>query len=175
MERLDFIPQSVWVVLLIILIWPLNRASRNGRIQFLLSFKRVLIGGLATDQRKFGDILLADAMTSYARIFGDVYVSFCMFFTGEIYATSKPDRSCGKPIVVPIIIAVPFLIRLRQCLTEYLRAQRASSQPGAGNSHLANALKYATAFPVIYLAAKMRNYNPLDFNGWSEMSMMRVL
>ncbi|KAJ6145570.1 hypothetical protein N7470_009465 [Penicillium chermesinum] len=174
-ERLDWIPQSLWVVLLIILIWPLNRASRHGRIQFLLSFKRVLIGGLASDERKFGDILLADAMTSYARVFGDVYVTFCMFFTGDISATSKPIRSCGKPIVVPIIIAVPYAIRLRQCLTEYIRAQRASSQPGAGNQHLANALKYVSAFPVIYLAAKLRNYNPLDFNGYSEMSMMRIL
>lgn len=177
-ERLDWLPQSVFVILLLILIWPLNRASRSGRIRFLLTLKRVAIGGLAeTQDGKFGDILLADALTSYARVIGDLYISFCMFFTDGIAATSKPDRACGSKIVVPIILAVPSLIRLRQCLTEYLRARRTTTrrETSKGNQHLANALKYATAFPVIWMSSKMRNYNPLEFRGYSEMSMMRLL
>ncbi|KAJ5553142.1 hypothetical protein N7494_002520 [Penicillium frequentans] len=176
-ERLDFIPQSVFIILLLILIWPFNRASRAGRIRFLLTLKRVAIGGLAEPQNgKFGDVLLADALTSYGRILGDLYVSFCMFFTDGISATSKPNRACGKDFIVPIIIAVPSAIRLRQCLTEYVRAQRtARGDINNGNQHLLNALKYATAFPVIWLAAKMRNYNPLDFHGFSEMTIMRLL
>jgi len=125
---------------------------------------------------KFGDVLLADALTSYGRILGDLYVSFCMFFTDGISATSKPNRACGKDFIVPIIIAVPSAIRLRQCLTEYVRARRtARADSNNGNQHLLNALKYASAFPVIYLAAKMRNYNPLDFHGFSEMTIMRLL
>lgn len=177
-ERLDFIPQSVFIILLLILIWPLNRASRSGRIRFLLTLKRIAIGGLAeTQDGKFGDILLADALTSYARVLGDLYVSFCMFFTDGISATSKPNRACGKDFIVPIIVAVPSAIRLRQCLTEYVRARRTSlrREPNRGSQHLANALKYASAFPVIWLNAKMRNYNPLDFHGYSEMSIMRLL
>lgn len=99
-----------------------------------------------------------------------------MFFTDGISATSKPNRACGKDFIVPIIIAVPSAIRLRQCLTEYVRAQRtARGDFNNGNQHLLNALKYATAFPVIWLAAKMRNYNPLDFHGFSEMTIMRLL
>lgn len=148
-------------------------------MRFLLTLKRVAIGGLAESQDgKFGDILLADALTSYARVLGDLYVSFCMFFTDGLAATSKPNRACGSDVVVPIIVAFPSAIRLRQCLTEYVRARRANSRRGTtdrGTQHLANALKYATAFPVIYLAAKMRNYNPLDFHGYSEMSIMRLL
>ncbi|KAJ5554274.1 hypothetical protein N7513_004233 [Penicillium frequentans] len=168
---------SVFIILLLILIWPFNRASRAGRIRFLLTLKRVAIGGLAEPQNgKFGDVLLADALTSYGRILGDLYVSFCMFFTDGISATSKPNRACGKDFIVPIIIAVPSAIRLRQCLTEYVRAQRtARGDINNGNQHLLNALKYATAFPVIWLAAKMRNYNPLDFHGFSEMTIMRLL
>lgn len=178
-ERLDFIPQSVFIVLLLILIWPFNRASRAGRIRFLLALKRVAIGGLAESQDgKFGDILLADALTSYARVLGDLYVSFCMFFTDGLAATSKPNRACGTDLVVPIIVAFPSAIRLRQCLTEYVRTRRAKSRRGTtdgGTQHLANALKYSTALPVIYLAAKLRNYNPLDFHGYSEMTIMRLL
>lgn len=177
-ERLDFIPQSVFIILLLILIWPLNRASRAGRIRFLLTLKRVAIGGLAESQDgKFGDILLADALTSYARVLADLYVSFCMFFTDGLAATSKPNRACGKDIVVPIIIAVPFAIRLRQCLTEYVRSRKTTSrrEVSKGNQHLANALKYFTTFPVIWLAAKLRNYNPLEFHGYSEVTIMRLL
>jgi hypothetical protein len=177
-ERLDWIPQSVFIILLLILIWPFNRASRSGRIRFLLTLKRISIGGLAESQDgKFGDILLADALTSYARVLGDLYVSFCMFFTDGLAATSKPNRACGSDIVVPIIIAVPSLIRFRQCLIEYVRARRTTTrrETQKSNQHLANALKYATAFPVIWMASKMRNYNPLDFHGYSEMSMMRLL
>lgn len=177
-ERLDWVPQSVFVILLLILIWPLNRASRSGRIRFLLTLLRISIGGLAESQDgKFGDILLADALTSYARVFGDLYISFCMFFDDGIAATSKPHRTCGSEMVIPIILAVPSLIRLRQCLTEYLRARRTTSRRETqnANQHLANALKYASGFPVIWMSAKMRNYNPLEFRGYSEMSMMRLL
>ncbi|OQE44766.1 hypothetical protein PENCOP_c002G06351 [Penicillium coprophilum] len=177
-ERLDWVPQSVFIILLLILIWPFNRASRSGRIRFLLTLKRISIGGLAESQDgKFGDILLADALTSYARVIGDLYVSFCMFFTDGLAATSKPNRACGSSIVVPIILAVPSLIRLRQCLTEYYRARRTVTrrETQKATQHLANALKYATAFPVIWMASKMRNYNPLELRGYSEVSMMRLL
>jgi hypothetical protein len=40
---------------------------------------------------------------------------------------------------------------------------------------LANALKYATAFPVIMLAAKLRNYSPFLFYGISEVALSRLL
>lgn len=178
-EKFDFIPQSVFIILLLILIWPFNRAARSGRVRFLLTLKRVALGGLAeSPEAKFGDILLADALTSYARVLADLYVSFCMFFTDGWHSTNKPNRACGNEIVVPIILAFPSLIRLRQCLTEYLRARRAPSRrgiPSKANQHLANALKYSTAFPVIWLAAKLRNYSPLDFHGYSEVSIMRLL
>jgi hypothetical protein len=178
-EHFDFIPQSLFVILLIILIWPFNRAARSGRVRFLLTLKRVAFGGLAENaEAKFGDILLADALTSYARVLADLYVSFCMFFTDGWHSTNKPNRACGNEIVVPIILAVPSAIRLRQCLTEYFRARRAPSRrgvPSKANQHLANALKYATAFPVIWLAAKLRNYSPLTFHGYSEVSIMRLL
>ncbi|KGO77492.1 EXS, C-terminal [Penicillium italicum] len=177
-EQLDWIPQSVFIILLLILIWPFNRASRSGRIRFLLTLKRISIGGLAESQDgKFADVLLADALTSYARVIGDLYISFCMFFTDGFAATSKPNRACGSEMVVPIILAFPSLIRLRQCLTEYVRARRTVTRRETHkvNQHLANALKYATAFPVIWIASKMRNYNPLELRGYSEVSMMRLL
>ncbi|PWY69553.1 putative small molecule transporter [Aspergillus heteromorphus CBS 117.55] len=176
-EALDFIPQSYFLIGLLILILPFYRIARSGRYRFFMTLKRIGLGGLAEVQDgKFGDILLADALTSYAKVLADLVLTFCMFFTTDITSTFKPDRKCRNDYVVPIIIAFPSIIRLRQCLIEYLRVRRAShKKEGAGNQHLANALKYATAFPVIILTALLKHYNPLDFYGYSEMSLSRLL
>ncbi|KAE8348641.1 EXS family-domain-containing protein [Aspergillus coremiiformis] len=177
-ESLDFIPQSYLFIFFIIILLPFNRLSRSGRHRLLVTLRRISIGGLAeTQDGKFGDILLADALTSYAKVLADLVVTFCMFFTSDVSSTSKPDRKCGKDWVVPLIIATPSIIRLRQCLIEYVRVRRASLkwENKGGGQNLANALKYATAFPVIYLASKLRNYNPLEMYGYSEMSLSRLL
>jgi hypothetical protein len=139
--------------------------------------KRISIGGLAeTQDGKFGDILLADALTSYSKVLADLVVTFCMFFTPGASSTHKPDRRCGSDWVIPLIIATPSIIRFRQCLIEYVRVRRAGlKMENKSGQHLANALKYATALPVIYLAAKLRNYNPLEMYGYSEMSLSRLL
>jgi hypothetical protein len=128
--------------------------------------KRVSIGGLAdVKDGKFGDILLADVLTSYAKVFGDLYVCLCMFLTGGS-ATDRPDRSCGGTVVVPLIMALPSMIRLRQCLIEYSRVRNSpyKESTGWGGQHLANAAKYASAFPVIIFSALQRNLPIEDKN-----------
>jgi hypothetical protein len=45
---------------------------------------------------------------------------------------------------------LPYILRFRQCLHEYLLPSNTSARP------LANALKYASAFPVIFLSAAQR-------------------
>jgi len=172
----EIIPQSYLFVFIILLLWPFHRLSRSGRYRFVMSLKRVSLGGLAeTQDGKFGDILLADALTSYAKVFADLWVSFCMFFSRGTTCTGKPDRTCGGEALIPIIIAVPSLIRLRQCLIEFLRVRRAGYRgDGWGGQHLANALKYASAFPVIALTALQRNYSPLNVGGMSEMQLRQL-
>lgn len=142
-----------------------------------MALKRISIGGLAEAQDgKFGDILLADALTSYAKVIADLWVSLCMYWKGRgTPSTGRPDRTCGGEALIPIIIGIPSLIRLRQCLIEYVRVRRAGYRgDGWGGQHLANALKYASAFPVIALTALQRNYNPLNFGGMSEMQLYRL-
>ena len=78
--------------------------------------------------------------------------------------------------MVPIIISIPSLIRLRQCLIEYLRVRNnpnRTASAGWGGQHLANALKYSSAFPVIILSAMQRGTNPNDF-GMSEAGLFRL-
>jgi hypothetical protein len=176
-ESVDYIPQSYLFILFFLLVLPFNRLSRSGRRRFLATLRRISIGGLAEVQDgKFGDILLADVLTSYAKVIADLVVTFCMFFSSETSSTSKPDRHCGSDITVPLIVAIPSIIRMRQCLTEYARVRRAGVRHGnTGGQHLANALKYATAFPIIVLVAKLRNYSPLNLYGVSEVTLSRLL
>jgi len=103
-----------------------------------------------------------------------------MFFQHNGSATKRPDRACGGQYLVPIIIAIPSLIRFRQCIIEYLRVRSSNQRSGGkgaggwGGQHLANALKYFSAFPVIILSALQRN---LSFNqdsvGLTEATLYR--
>ncbi|CAL3961868.1 hypothetical protein PZA11_000814 [Diplocarpon coronariae] len=177
----DFLPISLLLLLALIFFLP-RRFSPSGRKRFLQTLRRVSIGGLAqADDGKFGDILLADVLTSYAKIIADLFVSLCMFFSHNGSATRRPDRGCGGQYLVPIIIAIPSLIRLRQCLTEYLRVRTSNRRNGGigsqgwGGQHLANAVKYASAFPVIILSALQRNLSlNHDAVGLTETSLYRA-
>ena len=158
----DWMPMTNLLILGALFIIPLRRlsVSHSGRSRLLATLRRVGIGGLAeAKDGKFGDILLADVLTSYARVFADLFVCICMFLTRDGSATDRPDRDCGGGVLVPLIMAVPSAIRLRQCLIEYVRVRSSpfKESTGWGGQHLANAAKYSTAFPVITLGSILRN------------------
>lgn len=68
------------------------------------------MGGLATDaEGRFADILMADVLTSYAKPVGDLWVVGCSVLGGEGVLKGKVDRGCGGGLIVPGLIAVPFL------------------------------------------------------------------
>ena len=171
----DILPQSALLILSLLFILPLKRLSIGGRYRFLSTLKRVSIGGIAeVGEGKFGDILLADVLTSYSKVLGDWFVAGCMFFSPGVSSTDHPDRSCGGAYMVPLIIAIPSMIRLRQCLIEFGRVrENPTASSGWGGQHLANALKYSTAFPVIILSALQRGSDPNDI-GMSESGLFRL-
>jgi hypothetical protein len=177
----EVLPNLYLLVLVVGFIAPIPFVSRNGRSRTLVTLKRISIGGLAEAQDgKFGDVLLADALTSYAKVLGDLFISLCMFFSSTHSSTGPPNRNCGGAFWVPFVISVPYLIRFRQCLIEYFRVQnankrsgQASAATGWGGVHLANALKYSTAFPVIILSALQRTPEPSKY-GMSEATLFRL-
>ncbi|KAI4134222.1 MAG: hypothetical protein LQ347_001711 [Umbilicaria vellea] len=81
--------------------------------------------------------------------------------------------------MVPLIISIPSLIRLRQCLIEFSRIRSANQSSGRsgslgwGGQHLANALKYSSAFPVIVLSALQRGYDSTKI-GMTEAGLFRL-
>lgn len=170
-----------------LLLLPIHRLARTGRRRFAATLRRVSIGGLADDATtgtgtniegpgsKFADILLADVVTSYARVLADLYICVLAALTGAgtdadagfgggTLGSGQHRHGDGTAAVVQLIVALPSLMRLRQCLAEFGRERRrasasgggSGSRRGAGSQHLANALKYASAFPPIVLAAAER-------------------
>lgn len=153
----DWLPMSFLASLCILFCAPLRSLSHSGRRRFIATLKRISIGGLAESRDgRFGDIILADALTSYAKVLADLFVAGCMFLAPRTAATAHPDRSLGGSFV-PLLVAVPSAIRLRQCLIEYSRVRKSPYNPstGWGGQHLANALKYSTTFPVIILTTML--------------------
>lgn len=156
----DWLPMTYLVALVALFLVPLRALPSGGRRRFLAILRRVSVGGIAdAHDGKFGDILLADVLTSYAKVLGDLFVVVCMFLRPGGSSTDLPDRHCGGGGVVPLLMALPSLIRLRQCVIEYLRVRRApyKESTGWGGQHLANALKYSTAFPVLITSSLRRN------------------
>ena len=150
----DWIPNLLFLVILAVLFLPRTSFSRRlfgsqnamGVARLWTGLRRVAFGGIAKARPdKFGDVLLADALTSYAKPLSEIFVAFCMFFKG-LGTTVRPDRLCGHEIVVPLAIAWPFVIRLRQCVKE---------------EQWLNALKYSTAFPVVVLSTMARGNDGL--------------
>ncbi|KAL7275726.1 protein-ER retention protein [Rhizina undulata] len=158
-KQYEILPLGLFFFIPLVFLWPFGGWHKRGRWRFLRMLRRVLLGGLDPDLR-LADILLADALTSYAKVLGDLAVVFCMFYSGYSSTNPHPDRSCGPTYLVPGIISLPYLMRLRQCLTEYYRARKKGHPWLERRIHLFNAAKYASAFPVILCSALQRGHDP---------------
>ncbi|KAM0793040.1 hypothetical protein ACM66B_000529 [Microbotryomycetes sp. NB124-2] len=135
----------------VVVLMPLNVLFKRERMMFLRSMKRIVLGSIYSPV-PFSDIILADILTSSAKVLGDVWSSGCMLFSATtkfgLEGLNEIDDACGRVKMVPIMTSLPYLFRFRQCLAEVFTG----STPTPRRS-LANALKYATAFPVIFFSA----------------------
>ncbi|KAJ7594317.1 EXS family-domain-containing protein [Mycena floridula] len=147
-DTFGFIPGLTALVCLLSLLCPFNIIERPQRAKFLRALQRCLF--LSRDGPVyFADVVFADIFTSFAKVLGDVWLSARMLLPGNSLLLPPAEDSWLR-WVMPTIMSLPYLIRLRQCLIEYGSPLNTSRRP------LFNALKYATAFPVIYLSAAQR-------------------
>lgn len=102
-------------------------------------------------------MIAADILTSFAKVLGDVWLSLVILLY-SVYGIAVDERvlwAQQSSIAVPLLISLPYLIRFRQCLSEYRTSSPLGRQTRSTRS-LYNALKYASAFPVIWLSAWQR-------------------
>ncbi|CED82712.1 Predicted small molecule transporter [Phaffia rhodozyma] len=128
-------------------ITPYGRIWRRERMAFVQTIKRTIFSPLS-EPVHFVDVICADILTSFAKVFGDLWVSMCLIFAGNLSA-SQLEGAGGAlgPYLIPFITSIPYMIRFRQCMVEYISSDYKQTRP------LANALKYSTAFPVILFSA----------------------
>ena len=132
----------------------------------------------------FSDIILADILTSCAKLIADTWVSACIVaLRTEQFGVAALGRvggdkrvygggsGCKREWMVPLLTSyvdvpaceterltrhlrrLPYLFRFRQCLSEVIT--RSTPTP---RRSLLNALKYASAFPVIVISAMQTVY-----------------
>ncbi|RDB24891.1 Protein ERD1 1 [Hypsizygus marmoreus] len=143
-----YIPGMVALSLVCILLCPYNILHKTERRKFLQAIRRCLLSS-SDSPVYFSDVVLADIFTSFAQVIGDVWLSLCMLLPG--HSILNPTAGVGlSRWILPTVMSFPSLVRLRQCVIEYSHQSNTSRRP------LYNALKYATAFPVIYLSAAQR-------------------
>ncbi|KAJ2668593.1 protein-ER retention protein, partial [Coemansia sp. RSA 1285] len=153
-----------------VLLMPQNRVCRTVRRQLMASLFRIVQPSMSSPVF-LSDIIMADILTSCARIFADVYLVAC-HIVAAFYVANPGDtgsdvgllamtvRSAWREsmcadagIIGVLLMAAPYAFRLRQCMDEYL-----NTPPGSTDSrrHIANAVKYASSFPVIFLSAAQK-------------------
>ena len=112
----------------------------------------------------FWHVIVADYLTSIAKALSDLQLSACI--SSAILAERAPQRGSYTPTLVlweahytacidtywnALMLALPFWWRLMQCLKVYSVTRE--------QKNLWNALKYSTAFPLVW-AGYMRRHRP---------------
>ncbi|CAJ0828108.1 8401_t:CDS:2 [Entrophospora sp. SA101] len=111
----------------------------------VLCIKRVIFSGFGSEVY-FSDVIMADILTSFAKVLGDLYVTGCILLFYDVEQSGASGNRCYSYIIAPM------LTRFRQCLTEYIGSDFNNKH------HLFNAIKYCSAFPVIIFSALQKLY-----------------
>ncbi|RUP50329.1 EXS-domain-containing protein, partial [Jimgerdemannia flammicorona] len=158
-----WLPTFCYFTVVVMVTMPGNVFYKKERTRFLRWVLIVAFGGDGSLRRifslnlfsevYFSDVILADILTSFAKVLGDLYTTICVLAVGrgsiDFLLDEDSDR-CWRDVMVPMMTSIPHLLRFRQCISEYLGSNCANRR------HLLNALKYASALPVIMLSAMQK-------------------
>lgn len=112
---------------------------------------------------RFRDNLVADVACSMVRCLVDGVTTARFFFSGE-YEKRKPSLAEDLGPTSPVITAIPYWIRLQQCVRRFYDSQRGSRER---IEHVINAGKYTMSLVSIGLASVGR-YSAIDGPFWSD-------
>ncbi|PCH43628.1 EXS-domain-containing protein [Wolfiporia cocos MD-104 SS10] len=146
-DAFKFIPAVAMLVVVTVLVSPFNIFAKSERDRFFNAIHRCLFP--PRHRVHFADVVSADVLTSFAKVIGDLWLSFCMLMPGGSLLV-QPTQAGLARWILPTLMSLPYAVRFRQCLIDYRSPTNDSRRP------LFNALKYATSFPVIFLSAAQR-------------------
>ncbi|XP_033143747.1 SPX and EXS domain-containing protein 5 isoform X2 [Brassica rapa] len=162
-------PIVLYLSAVIILIIPFDIFYMSSRYYLLWTFWRILF---PVQTVSFSDFFLADILTSlskvtqtfyniydvlnpvseqdkvYAQVLSDLERSVCRMVHRQVATVAwfEADSVCGShSAVIPLVLVLPYLFRLFQCIRQY--------KDSKDIANIWNAGKYLTAVPVIFLSA----------------------
>ncbi|CAK8536567.1 unnamed protein product [Lathyrus sativus] len=138
-------PVLLYAAIVMVLIFPFDIFYFSSRYFFLRTLWRIIFPLQAIS---FADFFLADILTSMVKVFSDLERSVCRMVHRQVATVAwlEADSICGShSVAIPLVLVLPYLFRLNQCLRQY--------KDTGEKSALLNALKYSTAVPVIFLSA----------------------
>ncbi|XP_016579060.1 SPX and EXS domain-containing protein 1 isoform X3 [Capsicum annuum] len=138
-------PVILYAAFAMALIFPFDIFYLSSRYFLLRTLWRIVFPLQAI---AFPDFFLADILTSMSKVFSDLERSVCRMVHRQVatIAWFEADSVCGShSVAIPIVLVLPYLFRLFQCLRQYKDIRDRTT--------LFNALKYSTAVPVIFLSA----------------------
>ncbi|XP_071923576.1 uncharacterized protein [Coffea arabica] len=140
-----FQPVLLYAAVAMALLSPFDLFFLSSRYFLLRTLWRIVFPLQAIS---FADFFLADILTSMSKVFSDLERSVCRMVHRQVatIAWFEADSICGShSVAIPIVLVLPYLFRLFQCLRQYKDTKEKTS--------LFNALKYSTAVPVIFVSA----------------------
>ncbi|KAL3514613.1 hypothetical protein ACH5RR_027330 [Cinchona calisaya] len=140
-----FQPVLLYAAVAMALLSPFDLFFLSSRYFLLRTLWRIVFPLQAIS---FADFFLADILTSMSKVFSDLERSVCRMVHRQVatIAWFEADSVCGShSVAIPVVLVLPYLFRLFQCLRQYKDTKEKNS--------LLNALKYSTAVPVIFLSA----------------------
>jgi len=146
-DNSGYIHFSVFFGLLVVLLMPFNLFHKKSRYFLLGMIGQAFSAPFAVVD--FKSFWFADQMTSLVRVIVDLGYAVCFYTTGDFETN---DRSCTTRMRIPqyVLVFVPFIIRLVQCLRRY------SDSPDL--SHALNCGKYTSAIFVTFFAVMAKEY-----------------
>ncbi|XP_057850582.1 uncharacterized protein LOC131061087 isoform X1 [Cryptomeria japonica] len=145
-------PVLLYSALALILVYPFNVIYPSSRYYFLRTLWRLTF---PLQPVSFADFFLADVLTSMAKVLSDLERSVCRMVNRQVATIAWFDVEdvCGShSFAIPCVLSFPYFCRFFQCLRQYKDTK--------DRFCLLNALKYATAFPVIFLSALKYHVDP---------------
>uniref|UniRef100_D8Q8S3 EXS domain-containing protein n=1 Tax=Schizophyllum commune (strain H4-8 / FGSC 9210) TaxID=578458 RepID=D8Q8S3_SCHCM len=134
-----WIPAFCTLGVLLVLFAPVEIFEKTQRARFVRCYHNA-------PRIHFADVILADILTSFAKVFVDIYFCLCQLLASGGSLLFVPSQTGWTRWIAPTIMSIPYLIRFRQCLVEY-SGDTSNPRP------LYNALKYFSSFPVLFLSA----------------------
>ncbi|KXS14418.1 hypothetical protein M427DRAFT_33110 [Gonapodya prolifera JEL478] len=155
-ESAAMLPPITWALVLGLIYVPLDIVERKERQKFvhhahiypLCSITKNallrIIDIRIMQVVPFSDVVLADILCSFSRVFGDLHVSIneLLFDAEPSFSQSTEPLWRTHDVVFTLFVSIPPIIRIRQCLSEYFLLP--AKHPDR-RRHLANTLKYVVS------------------------------